>query len=128
MIKITPEKAIELHEMMAEATGGSAGVRDISLLESALFSAYQTFGGEELYKTVEEKGARLGFSLMSNHPFIDGNKRIGMFVMLIFLLANGIEINPTDDEIIRVGLSVAASEMSYIELVDWIVKSEILKS
>lgn len=125
MIKITVEKAMELHGIMSKVTGGSAGVRDISLLESALYAAYQTFGGEELYKTVEEKAARLGFSLISNHPFVDGNKRIGMFVMIIFLLVNGVEINPTEAEVVKVGLSVAASEMSYSELLSWITDNKV---
>ena len=78
MIKLSKEKVMLLHEMLAKQTGGSTGIRDTDLLESALESAYQTFGGVELYPSVEEKGAWLGYALISNHAFVDGNKRIGM--------------------------------------------------
>jgi death-on-curing protein len=120
MIKISEEKVLLLHELITEETGGDPSVRDIALLNSALESAFATFGGEELYPTVEEKGARLGFSLISNHAFVDGNKRIGMYVMMIFLEINGVRLRPTARDVARVGLAVAASEMGYDELVQWI--------
>lgn len=82
MIKFSKEKVLLLHQLIAEETGGSIGVRDEGLLESALEAAFATFGGQELYPTKEEKGARIGFNLISNHAFVDGNKRIGMHVML----------------------------------------------
>ncbi len=125
MIRIGIEQAILLHEVMAERTGGDPGIRDIALLDSALSSAYQTFGGEELYPTLEEKAARLGFSLISNHPFVDGNKRIGMYVMLVFLEVNGVKMNPSEAEVIRAGLSVAASKMTFDELLLWINENRI---
>ena len=81
MIKFDVEKVKLLHQLMAEATGGSVGVRDEDLLDSALESAFATFGGEELYPGKEEKAAKIGFSLISNHAFVDGNKRIGVYVM-----------------------------------------------
>ena len=81
MIKINKEKVLLLHQLISEETGGSVGVRDIGLLESALNNAYSTFGGEELYKTKEEKAASLGYSLISNHAFVDGNKRIGVCML-----------------------------------------------
>lgn len=74
-----------LHKLIAEETGGSIGVRDEALLESALEGAFADFCGKEFYPTKEEKGARLGYTLISNHAFVDGNKRIGMYVMLTFL-------------------------------------------
>ena len=74
-----------MHQLIAQETGGGVGVRDVGLLESALNNAYATFGGEELYKTKEEKAASLGFSLISNHAFVDGNKRIGVYVCSHFL-------------------------------------------
>ena len=120
MIKLSKEKVLVLHQIMAEHTGGSEAIRDEGLLESALESAFATFGGEELYPTVEEKGARLGFSLISNHAFVDGNKRIGMYVMMIFLEINGVRLRPSVRDVARVGLAVAASEMGYDELVQWI--------
>ena len=92
MIKIGKEKVLLLHQLMAEATGGDVGVRDEALLESAIENVYATFDGVELYPGKEEKAARLGFSLISNHAFVDGNKRIGIYIMLSFLELNGIRI------------------------------------
>ena len=122
MIKFSKEKILLLHQLMGEATGGTVGVRDEGLLESALESAYSGFDGEEFYPTKEEKGARLGFSLISNHSFLDGNKRIGIYVMLSFLEMNGVRINCTDDELVDIGLSVASGSMDYDGLLAWIIK------
>ena len=124
MIALTKEKVLFLHELVTRETGGSPDVRDASLLESALASAYATFGGEELYPTVEEKGARLGFALISNHAFVDGNKRIGMLVMFTYLELNGVVLRPSNAEFARVGLALAAGEMKYEELLDWSVENE----
>ena len=85
MIRFSSEKVKLLHQLIAQETGGSIGLRDEDLLESALDGAFATFDGQELYPTKEEKGARLGYTLISNHAFVDGNKRIGMYVMLTFL-------------------------------------------
>ena len=122
MIKISKEKVLLLHKLMAEETGGSVGVRDIGLLESALNNAYATFGGEDLYKTKEEKAASLGFSLISNHAFVDGNKRIGVYVMLTFLEAEGIKINCSNSDVVALGLGVASGTMKYDDILDWIYK------
>lgn len=116
MIVLTDEKIIDLHRMMAEATGGDPGMRDRALLESAAAAPLQTFGGVELYPTVEEKAARMGYSLIANHPFVDGNKRIGMFALLVFLEANGISLSWEDGDVVRIGLAVAAGEMTCAEL------------
>ena len=121
MIKFSKDKVLLLHQIMAEATGGSVGVRDDGLLDSALEAAFAGFGGKEFYPTKEEKGARIGFSLISNHAFVDGNKRIGVYVMLSFLEMNGIRIQCTDDELVHVGLSVADGSMGYEELLDWVL-------
>jgi len=125
MIKISQEKVLLLHKLITEQTGGDSNVRDTALLNSALESAFATFDGEELYKTKEEKGARLGYSLISNHAFVDGNKRIGMYVLLTFLETNGIKIRPTNEEVARVGLAVASGEMKYEELLGWIIENKI---
>ena len=124
MIKLSREKVLVLHELITEETGGDPSVRDMALLDSALESAYATFGGEELYPTREEKGARLAFSLIANHAFVDGNKRIGMFILLVFLEVNGIRLLPSNEEVARVGLAVAAGEMKYEELLKWIRANE----
>ena len=120
MIKFSKDKVLLLHQLITQETGGSIGVRDEGLLESALEVAFSGFGGEEFYPTKEEKGARLGYNLISNHAFVDGNKRIGMYVMLTFLEVNGIRMDCTNDEVSTVGLAVAAGEMDYDQLLDWV--------
>ncbi len=124
MIKLSQEKVLLLHTLITKETGGDPNVRDIALLNSALESVFATFDGKELYPTKEEKGARLGFALISNHAFLDGNKRIGMFVLLIFLEINGVKLRPINAEVARVGLAVAAGEMKYQDLLDWILENE----
>ena len=124
MIKLSEEKVLTLHKLITKETGGDPNIRDGGLLSSALTAAFATFDGNELYPTVEEKGAKIGYSLIANHAFVDGNKRIGIFVMLIFLEVNGVKIRPTNGEVIRVGLAVASGEMKYNELLDWILKNK----
>ena len=124
MIKFSKEKVLLLHKLITEEIGGDPNIRDSRLLDSALESAFQTFDGKELYPTKEEKGARIGYALISNHAFVDGNKRIGMYVLLTFLEINGVKISPTVDDVARVGLAVAAGEMSYDDLLDWILANE----
>ena len=121
MIKFSKEKILLLHKILAESTGGSSGVRDEALLDSALESAYSGFGDKEFYPTKEEKGARLGYALISNHAFVDGNKRIGLYVMLSFLEMNGVPVRCEDDELVHVGLSVADGTMGYDELLQWVL-------
>ncbi len=125
MIRLSEEKVMYLHNILIEQTGGNPNIRDRGLLDSALEGAYQTFGGVELYPTTEEKGARLGYSLISNHAFIDGNKRIGMLVMFVFLEINGVRLNPTNEEFARVGLAVASGEMEYDNLLLWVQENKI---
>ena len=120
MIKFSKEKVLLLHQLLTQETGGAAGVRDSNLLDSALESAFQTFDGKELYPTKQEKAARLGFGLVSNHSFVDGNKRIGMYVMITFLEVNGILLNVSSDEVARVGFALADGSMKYDELLKWI--------
>lgn len=124
MIKLSQEKVLLLHKLLTEETGGDPNLRDVALLNSALESAFATFGGQELYPTKQEKGARLGYSLISNHAFVDGNKRIGMYVLLTFLEVNGIKIHPEVDDVARAGLAVAAGEMKYEDLLNWIRDNE----
>ncbi len=124
MIKFSKEKVLLLHRLITEETGGDPNIRDLQLLDSALESVFQTFGGKELYPTKEEKGARLGYALISNHAFVDGNKRIGMYALLTFLETNGIKIHPTSEDVARVGLAVAAGEMKYEGLLEWILKNK----
>ena len=125
MIKFSKEKVLLLHALIAKETGGSEGVRDEALLESALENAFSGFGGVEFYASKEEKGARLGYTLIANHAFVDGNKRIGMYVMLTFLEVNGIHIEATNEEVAAAGLAVAAGKMGYDELLQWVLEHKI---
>ena len=125
MIKFSKEKILLLHQVMAEATGGDVGVRDDALLESAIENIYATFDGIELYPSKEEKAARLGYSLISNHAFADGNKRIGMYIMISFLELNGIKIDANNDDVVNLGLSVASGNANYDDILNWINEHKI---
>lgn len=120
MIRPTKEQIISIYEMLIGKTGGSPGVINEPLLDSAINNIWQTFDGVELYPSLEEKGARLGYSLVSNHSFRDGNKRIGLLAMLTFLAVNGIEITWTDTEIVETGLALASGLMDYEALLAWL--------
>ena len=109
-----------LHSVLIAESGGSDGVRDEGLLDSAVNTPFQTFSGQDLYPTVLEKAVRLGFGLIRNHPFIDGNKRIGTHAMLVFLNLNSITLSYEDDELISAILSVASGEMDADGLLKWI--------
>ena len=121
MKRLTKIQILKMHSLLIQKTGGSDGVRDEGLLDSALNLPFQSFDGEDIYKTIQAKAARLGFSLINNHPFVDGNKRIGILVMLVFLEINGIEIICTDEELIELGLGVADGSVSYKDLLNWII-------
>ena len=105
MIRFSEDKVLLIHKLLVEETGGEPNIRDINLLNQSLNHIFQTFDGVELYKTKEEKAARLGFSLITNHAFVDGNKRIGMYIMLTFLEFNGVKVSFTNDEIIKFGFA-----------------------
>lgn len=125
MIKFSKEKVKLLHQLISEETGGSVGIRDEGLLESALEGAFATFDGKDLYPSKEEKGARLGFTLISNHAFVDGNKRIGMYVMLTFLEVNGIRLEATNEEVAQTGIAVTSGMMDYNSLLEWVMKHRV---
>ena len=120
MIKFSKEKILLLHQLIAAETGGSVGVRDEGLLDSAIESAFAGFGDKEFYPTKEEKAAKIGYSLVSNHAFVDGNKRIGMYIMITFLEVNGIYLDCTNDEVVQIGLGLAEGSLKYDELLEWI--------
>jgi death-on-curing protein len=117
---ITLKEALELHRRIIEQTGGLAGVRDFGMIESALAQPLMTFDGEDLYPTIVDKAAALGFSLIKNHPFIDGNKRIGHAALEIFLVLNGYEIDAHIDEQEQVILQVASGEMKRETFTEWL--------
>ena len=124
MIKFSREKILLLHKLMIAETGGSAGVRDMDMLDSAIESAFATFDGKDLYPSKEEKAAAIGYGLISDHAFIDGNKRIGMYIMLTFLEVNGITLSLSDDDIVSAGLSVAPGKLDRNDLMKWITDHE----
>lgn len=125
MIKLTLQHVLSMHEMLIKATSGSSGLRDEGLLDMSLASAFQTFDGKDIYSSIEEKAARLAFSIVSNHPFVDGNKRIGLFVMLTFLELNGVYLEHTQQELIRLGLSLAEGTIDYQEVLVWVQSKKI---
>ncbi len=124
MIKLTKKQIILLHSQLIETTGGSDGIRDEGLLESALEAPFQSYGDLELFPTVQSKAARLGYGLIKNHAMIDGNKRIGTHAMLVFLALNGIEIQYTQQELYEEIIGVAAGEIEFEDLLKWILEHQ----
>lgn len=122
MIRLTEEQILAVHSRMIEMTGGVDGVRDNSLLDSDLNAPFQTFDGKELYPALLSKAAVMCRSIISNHPFVDGNKRTGIHVMLIFLELNGIEIQYTQDELIELGLGIASGQLSSDDILNWLIE------
>ena len=120
MKKLTKEQIIVIHSELIRETGGSDGLRDEGLLDSALNAPFQGFGDVDSFPSLQQKGARLGYGLICNHAFIDGNKRIGIHAMLVFLALNGVEIECTQAELIDVGLSLASGTMQFEELCAWL--------
>lgn len=117
---LSKRQILMLHSMLIAQSGGMDGLRDEGLLESAINTPLQTFGGQELYPTVLEKAARLGYGLIHNHPFLDGNKRIGTHAMLVFLDINNIVLSYADDDLIAAILRVASGDMDESELLEWL--------
>ena len=122
MITLTNEQVKRLHKKLLDATGGLDGLRDEAMLDSALSVAFQTFDGVGLYPAIAAKIARIAYGLVCNHPFVDGNKRIGTYVMAVLLELNHIEADFTDDDIIHIGLELANGKMSDKQLLDLILE------
>lgn len=121
MILLTTEEVLMLHSKLLAATGGLPGLRGRGLLESAVLSVDAGFEDVEQYPTVEEKAARLAYALISNHPFIDGNKRVGVLAMLMTLKLNGVALRYTQQELIDLGLAAASGKAGYGEILAWIL-------
>ncbi len=124
MKKLTKEQILMLHSSLVQQTGGTAGVRDYNLLESAIESPFQAFGGEELYPTIQAKGTRLGYGLIKNHCMLDGNKRIGTHAMLVFLELNGISLKYTQKELYEMIFSVADGSLEYEGMLKWVLEHQ----
>lgn len=119
MINLTVNEIIFLHEKLIQRTGGMSGLRDIGMLESAVYNVIQSFGEQDAYPTTFERAARLAYAIIMNHPFNDGNKRTGILVMLITLRLNNIYIKYTQDELIVLGLSIADGNKRYKDILAW---------
>lgn len=120
---LTLVEVLELHRRVIEQSGGALGIRDIGLLESAIAQPQMTFGGEDLYPSLLEKAAALGFSIIMNHPFVDGNKRTGHAATETFLVLNGMEINTSVDEQERAMLAIASGKLGREAFVEWLQRN-----
>ena len=120
---LTLGEVLLLHDRLLNQSGGGQGLRDLGLLESALAQPRMTMGGEDLYPDLSSKAAALGYSLIKNHPFVDGNKRIGHAAMATFLLLNGHELMSPIDDAEAVILGVASGSLQREDLVSWIARS-----
>lgn len=117
---MSKEQVLSLHSELVTEFGGVDGIRDEAMLDSSLNTPFQTFEGVDLYPGVIEKAARIGYGLVKNHPFVDGNKRIGTHIMLMFLSLNNILLEYEDDDLIDVILSIASGDMDDEKLREWI--------
>ena len=124
MKTLSKRQILMLHQQLVEQTGGSDGIRDEGLLDSALSAPFQSFDNTDVYPSLQQKAARLCFGLVKNHPFVDGNKRIGAHAMLVFLAVNGVELTYTQAELSDIILQVAASEKEYPNLLDWLIRHQ----
>jgi death-on-curing protein len=117
---LTVSEILDLHRLVLEQSGGADGVRDLGAVESAVAQPQMTFGGQELCPTMAEKATAQGFSLVMNHPFVDGNKRVGHAAMETVLVLNGYELKAPVDEQERIVLQVAAGELGRPEFTEWV--------
>ena len=124
MKTLSKRQILMLHQQLVEQPGGSDGIRDDGLLDSALSAPFQSFDNTDVYPSLQQKAARLCFGLVKNHPFVDGNKRIGAHAMLVFLAVNGVELTYTQTELSDIILQVAASEKEYPDLLDWLIRHQ----
>ena len=124
MKRLSKEQVILLHKRLIEATGGSDGIRDNGMLDSALSNPFQSFGDEELYPSVQAKAAQLCFGIVKNHPMVDGNKRLGTHVMLVFLALNGYELAYTQQELSGAILDLASGKMDADDILQWIISHQ----
>lgn len=117
---LTLPEVLEIHRRILAQSGGAPGVRDIGAVESAVAQPTMTFGGKDLYPTIAGKASAICFSLVMNHPFVDGNKRVGHAAMETFLVLNGYELCADVDDAERTILQLAAGQLTRDALVDWV--------
>ena len=124
MIILSKEQVIKLHASLIQAAGGSEGIRDEGMLDLALNNPFQSFGGKELYPSIQAKAARLCFGLVRNHAMLDGNKRLGAHTMLVFLALNGCELSYSQKELSDVILALASGDIGEKEILQWIIEHQ----
>ena len=124
MIILSKEQVIKLHASLIKAAGGSEGIRDEGMLDLALNNPFQSFGGKELYPSIQAKAARLCFGLVRNHAMLDGNKRLGAHTMLVFLALNGYELSYSQKELSDVILALASGDIGEKEILQWIIEHQ----
>ena len=117
---LSKETVLALHERAVERFGGARGVRDEGLLDAAIYQPWQTFDGVGLYPTIEEKAARLCYEIVTQHPFVDGNKRTGALMLGVLLRKNGIRFSPRADTYLGIIMGVASGKKSYEELLEFV--------
>ena len=127
MRDLTLSEVFEVHRQGMAQSGGAEGLMHLPALESALAQPQMTFGGEDLYPTLVDKAAALGYALIKNHPFLDGNKRTGHAAMEVFLVLNGYELRAAVDEQEHIMLQVAASEIDREEFTRWLRTHVVVK-
>lgn len=118
----TVRQVLILHERMIQKYGGSSGVRDMGMLESAVGRPFATFGGEDLYPDVFMKAGAFIQSIVKNHPFIDGNKRTAFTGAITFLLASGVIVSASTNHVVKFMLKVANENLSVDEIAEWLKK------
>lgn len=119
MIFFEFEQVTRIHSSLIAKTGGLEGIRDKNLLDSALKVPFQTFDGKDLYPDILDKATQLCFSLINNHPFSDGNKRIGIHLTLLFLKINNVQLNYVQQELIDLGFGIASSKLKKNDIRKW---------
>lgn len=121
-LRLSQDQVILLHVSLIQRFGGARGILDLHLLNSALAAPYQTFDGDLLFPSIEEQAARLAYGLIQNHPFLDGNKRIGTMVMLVTAELNGCILDVDDEDLISLGLGIARGAINYEQTLEWVIQ------
>ena len=125
MKRLTKEQVLMLHRELIRETGGADSLRDEGLLDSALNAPFQSYEEIDAFPSIQQKAARLGYGLVQNHAFVDGNKRIGAHAMLVFLMLNGIDLDYTQEELSDLILKVVSGDSSFEDMVKWIVDHQL---
>ncbi|GAA5026944.1 death-on-curing protein [Marivirga lumbricoides] len=122
---ILEEEVLKIHSILIERFGGSDGIRDRGMLDSALKRPYQTFDGKELYPGIIDKAASILESIVKNHPFIDGNKRTGYVLARLLLMSEDQDIQASQDQKYKLVISISTGEIDFEQIKEWLLKYSI---